>query len=89
LFGVPEKALALTIDFSSGAYNLQGSTGLDTYTQDGYVVEIEETLKSTDKAPIDDCPGRWCWTGGGIFAIGNNSVLTSKTDSRTSTSPAS
>jgi len=90
----PSEAQANTVnlDFSSGTfYDRPTGTGLDFYTQDGFIVEIENTAHNT---AMDTCPTRWCFDNnyttpaettlitrddGGVFDLNSIQILQTHT----------
>ena len=58
----PVRTLAVDLDFSSGTFlGRPPGSGDDFYTQDDFVVEIENVAHNTNMA---SCPGRWCFDHG-------------------------
>ncbi|MES9828596.1 MAG: hypothetical protein ABW201_10060 [Candidatus Thiodiazotropha sp.] len=59
LITVTGSANAAILNFSSGSFlDRPPGTGLDYYTQDGYIVEIADPGHNTN---MGACPGRWCF----------------------------
>ncbi|MET0043355.1 MAG: hypothetical protein ABW100_07550 [Candidatus Thiodiazotropha sp. 6PLUC3] len=59
LVAVAETTYAAIIDFSSGTFlDRSPGTGVDYYSQDGYIVEIANPAHNTD---MTVCPNRWCF----------------------------